>query len=41
MMSYDTIFAWMCFGALVMPPLLLVTRPVSPRGEAVKEIQAE
>lgn len=41
MMSYDTVFAWMCFGAIVMLPLLLVIRPVSPRGETIKEIQTE
>ena len=41
MMSYDTIFAWMSLGTLLLLPLLVVMRQPGVRREPLQEIHAD
>jgi DHA2 family multidrug resistance protein len=41
MMAYDTVFAWMGVGAMLILPLLLIMRPARARGEKLREVHVE
>jgi DHA2 family multidrug resistance protein len=41
MIAYDTIFAWMALGVILLAPLLLLMRPARPLAAAAQEMAAE
>ncbi|CAN7520814.1 DHA2 family efflux MFS transporter permease subunit [Phenylobacterium sp. LjRoot225] len=41
MMAYDTVFAWMGVGTVLIVPLVLMMRPARTRGEKLQEIHVE
>ena len=41
MMAYDTVFAWMSLGTLLILPLVLIMRPARTTGEKLQELHAE
>jgi DHA2 family multidrug resistance protein len=41
MMAYDTVFAWMSLGTVLILPLVLIMRPARTTGETVHEIHGE
>ncbi|CAN7195457.1 DHA2 family efflux MFS transporter permease subunit [Phenylobacterium sp. LjRoot219] len=41
MMAYDSVFAWMSVGTLLILPLVLMMRPPSTQGEKLQEIHIE
>lgn len=41
MMAYDTVFAWMSVGTLLILPLVLMMRPPREQGEKLQEIHVE
>jgi len=41
MMAYDTVFAWMCVGTLLIVPLVLMMRPARATGEKLQELHVD
>jgi len=41
MMAYDSVFAWMTIGTVLVLPLILIMRPPRTQGETLQEIHVE